>query len=174
MKQINPFVGLFVAMATLMTAFFVPVFVLLIDHGERLAAVEATVEGRASRHRRYASRARRTPGPCRGRHRRAGPRPGRRRGHPSRGQGEADIDDMSRPPSSRSLRRPGRHQRTHGAHRRHGCRSAGTPLPRTHGRSPRTTPARAAEPRGAEAPGIAASSASRHTRNPHEPGERSP
>ena len=44
MKQINPFVGLFVAMATLMTAFFVPVFVLLIDHGERLAAVEATVD----------------------------------------------------------------------------------------------------------------------------------
>ncbi len=41
MKQINPFVGLFVAMATLMTAFFVPVFVLLIDHGERLAALEA-------------------------------------------------------------------------------------------------------------------------------------
>ena len=40
MKRINPFVGLFVAMATLMTAFFVPVFVLLIDHGERLAAVE--------------------------------------------------------------------------------------------------------------------------------------
>ena len=40
MKQINPFVGLFVAIATLMTAFFVPVFVLLIDHGERLAAVE--------------------------------------------------------------------------------------------------------------------------------------
>ena len=44
MKNINPFVGLFVAIATLMTAFFVPVFVLLIDHGERLAAVEATVE----------------------------------------------------------------------------------------------------------------------------------
>ena len=44
MKQINPFVGLFVAMATLMTAFFVPVFVLLIDHGERLAAVEAAVD----------------------------------------------------------------------------------------------------------------------------------
>ena len=44
MKQINPFVGLFVAMATLMTAFFVPVFVLLIDHGERLAAVETAVE----------------------------------------------------------------------------------------------------------------------------------
>ena len=41
MKNINPFVGLFVAIATLMTAFFVPVFVLLIDHGERLAAVEA-------------------------------------------------------------------------------------------------------------------------------------
>ena len=40
MKRINPFVGLFVAIATLMTAFFVPVFVLLIDHGERLAAVE--------------------------------------------------------------------------------------------------------------------------------------
>ena len=44
MKRINPFVGLFVAMATLMTAFFVPVFILLIDHGERLAAVEATVD----------------------------------------------------------------------------------------------------------------------------------
>ena len=44
MEKINPFVGLFVAMATLMTAFFVPVFVLLIDHGERLAAVEATVD----------------------------------------------------------------------------------------------------------------------------------
>ena len=44
MKNINPFVGLFVAIATLMTAFFVPVFVLLIDHGERLAAVEATVD----------------------------------------------------------------------------------------------------------------------------------
>ena len=44
MKNINPFVGLFVAIATLMTAFFVPVFVLLIDHGERLAAVEATVK----------------------------------------------------------------------------------------------------------------------------------
>ena len=44
MKQINPFVGLFVALATLMTAFFVPVFVLLIDHGERLAAVETTVD----------------------------------------------------------------------------------------------------------------------------------
>ena len=44
MKRINPFVGLFVAMATLMTAFFVPVFVLLIDHGERLAAVEAAVD----------------------------------------------------------------------------------------------------------------------------------
>ena len=41
MPNINPFVGLFVAIATLMTAFFVPVFVLLIDHGERLAAVEA-------------------------------------------------------------------------------------------------------------------------------------
>ena len=40
MKNINPFVGLFVAIAMLMTAFFVPVFVLLIDHGERLAAVE--------------------------------------------------------------------------------------------------------------------------------------
>ena len=44
MKNINPFVGLFVAMATLMTAFFVPVFILLIDHGERLAAVEAAVD----------------------------------------------------------------------------------------------------------------------------------
>ena len=44
MPNINPFVGLFVAIATLMTAFFVPVFVLLIDHGERLAAVEATVD----------------------------------------------------------------------------------------------------------------------------------
>ena len=44
MKNINPFVGLFVAIATLMTAFFVPVFVLLIDHGERLAAVETAVE----------------------------------------------------------------------------------------------------------------------------------
>ena len=44
MEKINPFVGLFVAIATLMTAFFVPVFVLLIDHGERLAAVEATVD----------------------------------------------------------------------------------------------------------------------------------
>ena len=44
MKRINPFVGLFVAMATLMTAFFVPVFVLLIDHGERLAAIETAVE----------------------------------------------------------------------------------------------------------------------------------
>ena len=44
MKNINPFVGLFVAIATLMTAFFVPVFVLLVDHGERLAAVEATVD----------------------------------------------------------------------------------------------------------------------------------
>ena len=44
MEKINPFVGLFVAMATLMTAFFVPVFVLLIDHGERLAAVETTVD----------------------------------------------------------------------------------------------------------------------------------
>ena len=44
MKRINPFVGLFVAMATLMTAFFVPVFVLLIDHGERLAAVNAAVD----------------------------------------------------------------------------------------------------------------------------------
>ena len=44
MKRINPFVGLFVAIATLMTAFFVPVFVLLIDHGERLAAVETAVE----------------------------------------------------------------------------------------------------------------------------------
>ena len=44
MKQINPFVGLFVALATLMTAFFVPVFVLLIDHGERLAAVETAVD----------------------------------------------------------------------------------------------------------------------------------
>ena len=43
MRNVNPFVGLFVAMATLMAAFFVPVFVLLIDHGERLAAVEATV-----------------------------------------------------------------------------------------------------------------------------------
>ena len=44
MPNINPFVGLFVAIATLMTAFFVPVFVILIDHGERLAAVEATVD----------------------------------------------------------------------------------------------------------------------------------
>ena len=44
MEKINPFVGLFVAIATLMTAFFVPVFVLLIDHGERLAAVEAAVD----------------------------------------------------------------------------------------------------------------------------------
>ena len=44
MKNINPFVGLFVAMATLMTAFFIPVFVLLIDHGERLAAVETAVD----------------------------------------------------------------------------------------------------------------------------------
>ena len=44
MKNINPFVGLFVAIATLMTAFFVPVFILLIDHGERLAAVETAVE----------------------------------------------------------------------------------------------------------------------------------
>ena len=44
MKNINPFVGLFVAVATLMTAFFVPVFVLLIDHGERLAAVETAVD----------------------------------------------------------------------------------------------------------------------------------
>ena len=44
MEKINPFVGLFVAMATLMTAFFVPVFVLLIDHGERLAAVNAAVD----------------------------------------------------------------------------------------------------------------------------------
>ena len=43
MRNVNPFVGLFVAMATLMAAFFVPVFVLLVDHGERLAAVEATV-----------------------------------------------------------------------------------------------------------------------------------
>ena len=50
MKQINPFVGLFVAMATLMTAFFVPVFVLLIDHGERLAAVEATVDAIQTEH----------------------------------------------------------------------------------------------------------------------------
>ena len=44
MPNINPFVGLFVAIATLMTAFFVPVFVILIDHGERLAAVEATID----------------------------------------------------------------------------------------------------------------------------------
>ena len=44
MPNINPFVGLFVAIATLMTAFFVPVFVILIDHGERLSAVEATVD----------------------------------------------------------------------------------------------------------------------------------
>ena len=43
MRNVNPFVGLFVAMATLMAAFFVPVFVLLIDNGERLAAIEATV-----------------------------------------------------------------------------------------------------------------------------------
>ena len=50
MKRINPFVGLFVAMATLMTAFFVPVFVLLIDHGERLAAVEATVDAVQAEH----------------------------------------------------------------------------------------------------------------------------
>ena len=44
MPNINPFVGLFVAIATLMTAFFVPVFVILIDHSERLAAVEAKVD----------------------------------------------------------------------------------------------------------------------------------
>ena len=44
MKRINPFVGLFVAIATLMTAFFVPVFILLIDHGERLAAIETAIE----------------------------------------------------------------------------------------------------------------------------------
>ena len=50
MKNINPFVGLFVAIATLMTAFFVPVFVLLIDHGERLAAVEATVDAIQAEH----------------------------------------------------------------------------------------------------------------------------
>ena len=50
MKNINPFVGLFVAIATLMTAFFVPVFVLLIDHGERLAAVEATVDAIQTEH----------------------------------------------------------------------------------------------------------------------------
>ena len=49
-KNINPFVGLFVAIATLMTAFFVPVFVLLIDHGERLAAVEATVDAIQAEH----------------------------------------------------------------------------------------------------------------------------
>ena len=45
MRNVNPFVGLFVAMATLMAAFFVPVFVLLIDHGERLAAIEARMDG---------------------------------------------------------------------------------------------------------------------------------
>ena len=45
MRSVNPFVGLFVAMATLMAAFFVPVFVLLIDHGERLAAIEARMDG---------------------------------------------------------------------------------------------------------------------------------
>ena len=50
MKRINPFVGLFVAIATLMTAFFVPVFVLLIDHGERLAAVETTVDAIQAEH----------------------------------------------------------------------------------------------------------------------------
>ena len=50
MKRINPFVGLFVAIATLMTAFFVPVFVLLINHGERLAAVEATVDAIQTEH----------------------------------------------------------------------------------------------------------------------------
>ena len=43
MRNVNPFVGLFAAIATLMAAFFVPVFVLLVDHGERLAEVEVTV-----------------------------------------------------------------------------------------------------------------------------------
>ena len=45
MRNINPFVGQFVAIATLMAAFFVPVFVLLIDNGERLAAIEARMDG---------------------------------------------------------------------------------------------------------------------------------
>ena len=50
MPRVNPFVGLFVAMATLMAAFFVPVFVILIDHGERLARLEATVEAMQAEH----------------------------------------------------------------------------------------------------------------------------
>ena len=44
-RNINPFVGQFIAMATLMAAFFVPVFVLLIDNGEKLAAIEARMDG---------------------------------------------------------------------------------------------------------------------------------
>ena len=47
--NIDPFVGLFVAIATLMTAFFIPVFVILIDHGERMARIEGTVAGALGR-----------------------------------------------------------------------------------------------------------------------------
>ena len=56
MPRVNPFVGLFVAMATLMAAFFVPVFVILIDHGERLARLEATVEAMQAEHARLEAR----------------------------------------------------------------------------------------------------------------------
>ena len=56
MRSVNPFVGLFVAMATLMAAFFVPVFVLPIDHGERLAAIEARMDGFEARMDRLETR----------------------------------------------------------------------------------------------------------------------
>ena len=56
MRNINPFVGQFVAIATLMAAFFVPVFVLLIDNGERLAAIEARMDGFEARMDRLGAR----------------------------------------------------------------------------------------------------------------------
>ena len=45
MSKVNPFVGLFVAIVTALAAFVAPVVVLLIAQGERLAGIEACMDG---------------------------------------------------------------------------------------------------------------------------------
>ena len=47
---VNPFVNLFVGMATVMAGFFVPLFMLLINHSERLGGLGATVETTQAEH----------------------------------------------------------------------------------------------------------------------------